>query len=75
MATANKTKAAGPSTRGLKVIARAPSFRRAGHVFGAEAKTIPMSDLTDDQVDLLKAEPMLVVQEVDVDPEKEEVKK
>lgn len=75
MATANKAKAAGPATRGLKVIARAATFRRAGHVFGAEPVTIALADLTEDQVEQLKSETMLVVQEVDIEQPKEEVKK
>lgn len=74
MATSNKAinKAAGSATRGLRVIARRDSFRRAGHVFSGEAKTIALADLTEDQVELLKSERLLVVQEVDIEPAKEE---
>ncbi|SDO76449.1 hypothetical protein SAMN05216303_102295 [Rhodoferax sp. OV413] len=71
MATKSKDQAAGPATKGLKIIARCESFRRAGHSFGADAKTISLADLTDDQVDLLKGERLLVVQEVDIEPKKE----
>lgn len=63
--------AAGPATRGLKVVSRRPSFCRAGRQFTGEPTVIPLSELTEDQVDALKAEPMLVVQEVDIEPEAE----
>lgn len=69
MATDKKSKAAGPATKGLKVIARRDNFRRAGHVFGSEAVVIALSELTDEQVEQLKNEPLLVVQEVDIKPE------
>ena len=69
MATTNKTpRAAGPETRGLKVVARRDTFRRAGHVFGSEPKTLALSDLTEDQVDAIKGDSQLVVQEVDIEP-------
>lgn len=67
MAT-QKAKAAGLQTKGLKVIARRDSFRRCGRVFGGEAVVIPLSDLTEEQVEQLKAEPLLVCQEVDIEP-------
>lgn len=59
---------AGPSTRGLKVVARTPSFWRGGRQFGAEAVTVPLSELTPEQVEAITSEPMLVVQEVDIAP-------
>ena len=67
-----KPEAAGPDTKGLKVIARPEAFRRAGYAFTREPLTIPLSDLTEEQVDLLKGEPALVVQEVDIEPRKME---
>lgn len=67
MATA-KPKAAGPATKGLKIVSRpAGGFRRAGLAFSAEGSTHALSDLTQEQVDLLKAEPQLVVVEVDIE--------
>ncbi len=51
---------------GIKVIARAERFRRAGRVFTAEPTLIPLSTLDKKQVEALRAEPMLVVQDVDV---------
>lgn len=70
MAT-TKAKPAGSATQGLKVTARADHFRRAGFAFTGEARVIPLSDLTDDQVEQLKAEPMLVVQDVEIKAEAE----
>ena len=65
---------AGPATKGLKVIARPQTFRRAGYAFTREPVTIALSELTPEQVELLKAEPSLVVQEVDIEPVNEEAK-
>lgn len=72
MATANKSKskAAGPADRGLRVTAKRDGFRRAG-IEWSGTTTVPLSDLTDDQVELLKAETtMLIVDEVDIEPAK-----
>ncbi|MGA0610563.1 HI1506-related protein [Caldimonas sp. KR1-144] len=63
---------AGAPIKALKVISRRDSFRRAGFEFTGEAKTLPLDELTDDQVEALKAEPLLVVSEVDIEPEKAE---
>lgn len=68
MATKNQSRAAGPATRGLKVTARPASFRRGGHTFSGEAKTIPLSELSDEQVEQITTDPNLVVQEVDIEP-------
>lgn len=73
MAT-QKPKAAGPATKGLKVIARRDTFRRAGYVFSGEPTVIALDALTDEQVEQLKSEPLLVVQEVDLEPATEEKK-
>lgn len=72
MAAANKSKPAGPETRGLKVTARPASFRRGGHTFTGEAKVIPLSELSEEQVAAITSEPNLVTQEVDIDPPAEE---
>ena len=70
MATANK-KAAGPATKGLKVTARAASFWRGNHQFGAEPKTLALSDLSPEQAELIRTEGrpggMLVVEEVEIE--------
>lgn len=63
----------GPTGKGLKVVPKREGFRRAGHVFSGEGKTIAYADLTEGQVAQLKAEPMLVVMEVDL-PKEEPVK-
>ncbi len=62
-----KTKAAGPATKALKVIALREGFRRGGHAFGAAPTVLPLAELTADQADAIRAETtMLVVEEVDV---------
>lgn len=64
---ASKPKAAGPATQGLRIVSRpAGGFRRAGINFSAEGSTVPLSELTADQVEAIKAEPQLVVVDVDI---------
>lgn len=63
----------GPADRGLKVVSRREGFRRAGFVFSAEARTIPLSKLTPEQYEAITEEPQLVCQEVDIEsPEPED---
>lgn len=74
MATEKSAKKAteyGP-TKGLKVVARPDSFRRAGREFGREATVIPCKELTSDQIDALVNEPELVVVVVDLPPPADE---
>lgn len=67
-ATPNDTKAAkSVKVKVLRVVARAPSFRRCGYVFGAEARHIPLSKLTDEQIAVLKKEPLLVATEDEIE--------
>lgn len=66
---AQKPKAAGPATRGLRVASKYDNFRRAGHVFGQEAKTVPLSELSDADVAAIKADKALIWVEVDIEPE------
>lgn len=70
MATANKAnkaaKAAGPATKGLRVATKRDGFRRAGIEFTGTT-VLPLSELSEEQVEAIKAEPMLVVDEVDVE--------
>lgn len=72
MATAAKTTkqpaAAGPETKGLRIVAKREGFRRAGHAFGSEPLTIPLSKLTPDEVEQLENDRMLVVVRVDIEP-------
>ena len=51
----------------LRVRAKAKSFRRVGLTFGEQPTDIALADLTKDQVAALKAEPMLVVEEVEIE--------
>jgi len=67
MATRNP-KTAGPATQGLKIVSRPASFCRAGRQFTSDPTIIPLSELTPDQAEALKAEPNLVVTEVDIEP-------
>lgn len=68
MATnSKKAKAAGPADKGLKIVSRSEQgMRRAGRFFGPEGETIPLSELTEEEVEALKAERNLVVVEVDI---------
>ncbi len=47
--------------------ARKEGFRRCGFEFNAEGFGIALSALTDDQVKMLRKEPMLVVQDIEID--------
>lgn len=70
MAT-TKIKAAGPADKGLRIVARPQQgIRRAGRHFSAEGTTIPLSELTAEEVEQLGAEPQLVVVAVDIAPQK-----
>jgi hypothetical protein len=72
MATAKtKSTAAGPATKGLKVVSAVEGFRRGGRAFGREATVVPLSELTNEQLDAIKGEPSLAVVEVDIEPAKE----
>lgn len=71
---AGKDKAAGAANKGLKVTSRPASFRRAGHTFTAEARVIPLSELTEEQVDLIEKDPNLVSQRVDIEVPKDDKK-
>ncbi len=71
---AGKDKAAGAANKGLKVTSRPASFRRAGHTFTAEARVIPLSELTEEQVELIEKDPNLVSQRVDIEVPKDDKK-
>lgn len=66
---ATKPKTAGPANKGLRVATKRDGFRRAGIEFTGST-TLPLSDLTPEQVEAIKAEPMLVVDEVDIEAAK-----
>ncbi|MBI2769996.1 MAG: hypothetical protein HYX47_10260 [Burkholderiales bacterium] len=69
MPTIQEKKPGGPEGKGLKVVPKRDGFRRAGHVFSGEGKTIPYAELTPNQVEMLKGEQSLVVIEVDLPKE------
>lgn len=58
------------ATAGKVLEVRGPLLgrRRAGYAFDAEAKRIPLSDLTDDQVDAIENDPELMARIVPADP-------
>ena len=68
------TKKAGPANKGLKVTARRASFWRGGLQFGADARTVPLADLTPEQAEQIRAEGatggQLVVEEVEIEAQK-----
>jgi hypothetical protein len=55
------------STHGLKVTSSQAGFRRAGRAWNTTPTVIALSELTEDQVKLLKDEPMLSVELVDLE--------
>lgn len=56
----------GGKTKVLQIRAKGERFRRAGLTFGREPAVLKLSDVSKDQVAALKAEPQLVVEEVEV---------
>lgn len=53
------------SVKGLRITAKREGFRRAGHAWSVQPTEIPLDDLSDDQVAMLKAETtMLTVEEI-----------
>ena len=61
-----------PADKGLRVISRRPSFWRAGRQFGAVPSDVPLSELTEEQEEQIRAEGQpggqLVVQDIDITP-------
>ncbi|MDO9053838.1 MAG: HI1506-related protein [Gallionella sp.] len=53
--------------KALSIVSSREGFRRAGRAFGREATVIPVSELSRDEIKLLKNEAMLVVSEVETD--------
>lgn len=62
-------KAAKVKVAAIKVSSAREGFRRGGHVFGREAVTLLVSDLTKDQLAQIKGERLLAVADVEVDDE------
>jgi hypothetical protein len=68
-----KKKPAGDASKSLKVVARPAKFRRCGREFGAEPTLIALSELSEEEVEILQTEKMLVCELVDTpkaEPEK-----
>ena len=53
--------------KALRVASRRPGFRRAGLTHPAQAVLHPLESLTEEQIAQLKAEPLLVVEEVEIE--------
>lgn len=56
----------------LRVISKHEGFRRTDRVWGKEAITVKLSELSDEEIKAIKEEPMLIVTEVEVEVEVEE---
>jgi hypothetical protein len=54
----------------IRVHSKRAGFRRAGIAFGAEPVTLDTAELKAGQLDALRAEPMLVVEELGEEPAK-----
>ncbi|OON62287.1 hypothetical protein B0920_02070 [Massilia sp. KIM] len=61
-----------PSTPGLKVTSKQAGFRRAGRAWSTTPIVIALSELTQEQAEALLADPMLVVDLVDLDDDGED---
>ncbi|WP_147695942.1 HI1506-related protein [Vogesella mureinivorans] len=53
----------------IQVVAKCDTFRRAGFVFTRSATTLPLAELSQQQLAQLCQEPMLVVQAIRLDAE------
>jgi hypothetical protein len=51
---------------GLRVTSRTEGFRRAGRAWSQTPIELPSSDFTDEQIEALKADPMLVVEIIEL---------
>lgn len=77
MATAKDTKKAfdtakaGEATKGIEVIAKTEVFYRAGRQWGQNPTVVPLAELTEDELQELRDEPMLIVRDVDIKAEGE----
>lgn len=69
MAKANEPKNAGAATKGVEVIAKADVFYRAGRQWGQTPTVVPLDCLTEEQLQELRDEPLLIVREVEIKPE------
>lgn len=51
----------------LRITSKQPGFRRAGMAFGTDPVDVPLEDLSDEQVEQIKGESMLVCVEVEIE--------
>lgn len=63
MATAPKTK----QIPAIKVLCAQPGFRRGGQAFGPDARTIPLTDLSKEQLAAIEAESRLITVRTTID--------
>jgi hypothetical protein len=54
------------SVPGLRVTAKAEGFRRAGRTWPATPTELPLADFKKGEVEQLRAEPMLVIEDVEL---------
>lgn len=68
-----KPAAAAPDTEetqafnGLRITSQREGFRRAGRAWGKAPVDVPMADLSDEEIALLKAESMLTVEDITIE--------
>lgn len=55
-----------PGLPGLRVRALADGFRRAGRAWGVQAVEVPAAEFTKAQIEALRNEPQLVVEDCDL---------
>ncbi|WP_136414820.1 HI1506-related protein [Herbaspirillum sp. ST 5-3] len=70
-----KQKKSTASTAGLEVCSTRDGFRRAGLSWSKQPTTVPLSELTKEQIATLKAEPALKVREVEIQADAEDESK
>ena len=51
----------------LRITAKRDGFRRAGRAWPATPTTVPLDALSEEQVELLRSETMLVVEDVEIE--------
>lgn len=66
MAEDKETKEA-KKAKALSIKSSREGFRRAGRAWSKEATTVPLSELTKEQIKQIRCEPMLDVTDVEID--------
>lgn len=52
---------------GLRVRALADGFRRGGRAWSAQSADVPLADFNKEQIALLRGEPQLVVEDIEIE--------